>query len=1044
MSKAIEKKIKKVSCSLLLVVFVFNVSFVAGLFFKTSVVLADSLPECSLELKKNSTGYDYVYPGDEIAYDFSITNTGDGVCNDFIRIVDVYSENAVYLDQESSVSPVVGSDDVEWVLDSLASGESEFFSVSLKISDEAVCGNFFTNKISYSFGVETDQVSEEIAIECPSYCGDGVLDVDGNEECDDGNDIDNDECSKECKIISISTCDDGEEDSCCINNGDSSDAENCESGLKTCNDGVWSECVAEVSLDKSLIAPLGAVLPDSDLCDVPVDVVIAMDRSFSMSYDNPTRLSQAKSAADTFLESMGPSDQSSLVYFSYDETPQNPYNDPWIAFLDKRLSNDHDLTASHIDALTADGPTNIGDAIILANEELTSERANPMAVKVIILLTDGRANMPNGNGLGEDLLDVAYATSTVQQAASLGHKIFTIGLGDSINEDMLSYISAQTDAKYYFSPSASDLEEIYMSIGREICNYGSISGYKYIDSNKDGDIQGEQVDFGWEIILNDDTNRVQTTDSSGFYLFSGLLPGEYKISELGKNGVVFSQTYLNNNLNNDGSAYTLTLGYGEDITNVDFGNYVPECGNGYIDSGFDGYSDEQCDDGNKINGDGCSETCVQEICTAPTTLVINEIMYNSSFSVNNNEGEWFELYNTGTSSIDLMGCTVGDKNLDFFTIESSLIIDGGGYLVLSKNASTTINGGLTPDYAYGDSLVLENADELIITCCGTEIDIVEYSSARNFPEATSSSILLSDPYLDNNIGENWCISSSVYGDGDLGTPGAKNDTCAVYQPSCGNGILDTGYIGYSDEECDDGNLLNGDGCSSSCVKEGGGGTDEEEHYCGDGVVDTGETCDDGNTVGGDGCSSKCILESSGGYFKYSGQGGGSVSEENEEEVLVLGEEGAPILEVSKKISKDVANPGDKGIEYLVTIKNTGNLTAFSVSLVDTLMDGLNFQNEESGSKTWAIGDILPNESKSVSYLVDIDSDAESKVYANKAVVSALNHEDVYASADLLIESIETLPETGFDLGELHLLLFLSLSMFGASTILKRKEASLCN
>jgi cysteine-rich repeat protein len=32
------------------------------------------------------------------------------------------------------------------------------------------------------------------------------------------------------------------------------------------------------------------------------------------------------------------------------------------------------------------------------------------------------------------------------------------------------------------------------------------------------------------------------------------------------------------------------------------------------------------------------------------------------------------------------------------------------------------------------------------------------------------------------------------------------------------------------------------------------------HYCGDGVVDTGEQCDDGNTTSGDGCSSTCQTE----------------------------------------------------------------------------------------------------------------------------------------------------------------------------------------
>jgi cysteine-rich repeat protein len=54
------------------------------------------------------------------------------------------------------------------------------------------------------------------------------------------------------------------------------------------------------------------------------------------------------------------------------------------------------------------------------------------------------------------------------------------------------------------------------------------------------------------------------------------------------------------------------------------------------------------------------------------------------------------------------------------------------------------------------------------------------------------------------------------------------------------------------EECDDGNAIDGDGCSSTCAIE----------FCGDGVVnDSGaEECDDGNTVSGDGCAANCTFE----------------------------------------------------------------------------------------------------------------------------------------------------------------------------------------
>ncbi len=64
---------------------------------------------------------------------------------------------------------------------------------------------------------------------------------------------------------------------------------------------------------------------------------------------------------------------------------------------------------------------------------------------------------------------------------------------------------------------------------------------------------------------------------------------------------------------------------------------------------------------------------------------------------------------------------------------------------------------------------------------------------------------------------------------------------------CSNGHID------EFEECDDGNLDDGDGCSSSCLFE-----------CGNGAVDGSEECDDGNLDDGDGCSSTCLIENESG------------------------------------------------------------------------------------------------------------------------------------------------------------------------------------
>ncbi|MFH1769200.1 MAG: DUF4215 domain-containing protein, partial [Parcubacteria group bacterium] len=86
-------------------------------------------------------------------------------------------------------------------------------------------------------------------------------------------------------------------------------------------------------------------------------------------------------------------------------------------------------------------------------------------------------------------------------------------------------------------------------------------------------------------------------------------------------------------------------------------------------------------------------------------------------------------------------------------------------------------------------------------------------------------------------------------DGELNSdvnPDACRTTCIL--PACGDSVTDTG----GGETCDDGNFIDGDGCSSFCLIE--------TEYCGNGIVDGAESCDDGNTDNGDGCSSVCELE----------------------------------------------------------------------------------------------------------------------------------------------------------------------------------------
>ncbi|MEK7218423.1 MAG: DUF4215 domain-containing protein, partial [Patescibacteria group bacterium] len=74
--------------------------------------------------------------------------------------------------------------------------------------------------------------------------------------------------------------------------------------------------------------------------------------------------------------------------------------------------------------------------------------------------------------------------------------------------------------------------------------------------------------------------------------------------------------------------------------------------------------------------------------------------------------------------------------------------------------------------------------------------------------------------------------------------GALRRNSAAPPALCGDNVV------VAPEECEDGNLRDGDGCSHRCQRE----------YCGDGKISRYEQCDDRNGWDNDGCSANCKRE----------------------------------------------------------------------------------------------------------------------------------------------------------------------------------------
>lgn len=169
--------------------------------------------------------------------------------------------------------------------------------------------------------------------------------------------------------------------------------------------------------------------------------------------------------------------------------------------------------------------------------------------------------------------------------------------------------------------------------------------------------------------------------------------------------------------------------------------------------------------------------------STPTHVVINEIMADPN-AVTDANGEWFELYNPTASAVDLNGWKVVSANdATPYVFSSSLVIPAGGYLACVRNPDATANGGITTACSYGNgtktiNLNNSNTDYLAIKDAGgVTVDSVFWGGTTP-PTGASRAVIdasLDHSTMDGPTATNWVTSSSTYGAGDRGTPGAAND-----------------------------------------------------------------------------------------------------------------------------------------------------------------------------------------------------------------------------------------------------------------------------
>ncbi|MCA9243149.1 MAG: VWA domain-containing protein [Phycisphaerales bacterium] len=119
-----------------------------------------------------------------------------------------------------------------------------------------------------------------------------------------------------------------------------------------------------------------------------------------------------------------------------------------------------------------DRATNIGGGLATAIAHLRSPVARENAKKVIVLMSDGVANIDeNGNSVGDGAEGArSYALDQAQQAADYGYTIYTVSVGYNVDRELMQEIAALGKGQEFYAVGSPEeyteqLEDIFKRLG---------------------------------------------------------------------------------------------------------------------------------------------------------------------------------------------------------------------------------------------------------------------------------------------------------------------------------------------------------------------------------------------------------------------------------------------------------------------------------------------------------------------------------------------------------------------------------------------------
>ncbi len=226
----------------------------------------------------------------------------------------------------------------------------------------------------------------------------------------------------------------------------------------------------DLTSDVAITSPI-FIDPPQAQAKKSVDAALVIDCSGSMDWNDPDNL--RIQSAKQFIDLAAEGDKIAVIGFTYDAYI-------FAALQEINGQEDRDNLKQAVDQVTSSGGTDIGEGILVGKEELNTDTIAEIS-KAIILLTDGESS---------------YQDEHLQCTES-GIRIYTVGLGDGIDTELLQRIADETRGRYYAVSNADALQSIYMELSEDISG-----GSQQIVYETEAMQQGDEVQYSVNVEPN--------------------------------------------------------------------------------------------------------------------------------------------------------------------------------------------------------------------------------------------------------------------------------------------------------------------------------------------------------------------------------------------------------------------------------------------------------------------------------------------------------------------------------------------------------------